>query len=302
MRMLLAVAGGGSGFVRPTNESLTFPIRAAYYFPWWPEGWDDTGATPPSHYTPSLGQYDLADSDVLTQHMLWAKEAHIDALIATWQGRSDGQGIAATVFPGWPPSDLYLGMLLDAAATHGIKVCILYGADAADNAVIGRTITQAEITADLAWLATNRFNHRAYLHVDGRPVVFVYTEEDKSSTICAKWSGATSSFSTAYILMQTGSDPSAATPQPDAWYTFTTDRTSATTGSYTILPGFWRYSSGSPITSRNLGTWQSNVASMVASGADWQLIISFNEWYEGSMIEPADEYGTDYLDALADVP
>jgi hypothetical protein len=41
---------------------------------------------------------------------------------------------------------------------------------------------------------------------------------------------------------------------------------------------------------------------MVASGEPWQLITTFDEWGEGTSIEPASEWGMAYLDALAANP
>jgi hypothetical protein len=42
---------------------------------------------------------------------------------------------------------------------------------------------------------------------------------------------------------------------------------------------------------------------MVASGAPWQLVTTFNEWGEGTAVESAEEWASssgygDYLDAL----
>jgi hypothetical protein len=47
----------------------------------------------------------------------------------------------------------------------------------------------------------------------------------------------------------------------------------------------------------------SSVRAMMASGAPWQLVTTFNEWGEGTSVEPAEEwssasgYGA-YLDVL----
>jgi hypothetical protein len=301
---MLPARGGGPGGFAPVNEPLVPPIRAAYYFPWYDEGWDQFSYLPFTRYTPSLGAYyDQNDQAVLTRHAEWAAHARLDALIPTWRGRPDGVGISYATFMGggavgpdsvnWSPyTDGKIVVLMNAALQHGFKVAMLYEIEGY------ATPTQAQIEAEFAWLAANRFTHPAYLHVDDRPVVFVYTGEDKSNTLCAKYSAATAGFTTAYIAMQTVNDPSGATPQPDAWFTFTADRTSVVGNSYTICPGFWRIDEANARTSRDLATWQANIASMVASGADWQLIITFNEWGEGSQVEPETAHGTDYLDAL----
>ena len=69
-----------------------------------------------------------------------------------------------------------------------------------------------------------------------------------------------------------------------------------------ISPGFDEPSEGAP---RLLATWRAGArtsAAMVASNAAWQLVLSFNEWPEGTSVESAREWETPsgfgaYLDA-----
>src|SRR4030042_6383986 len=42
-----------------------FPIRAAFYYPWFPEAWNQQGFNPFTNYTPSLGYYDSGAVDTL---------------------------------------------------------------------------------------------------------------------------------------------------------------------------------------------------------------------------------------------
>ena len=41
---------------------------------------------------------------------------------------------------------------------------------------------------------------------------------------------------------------------------------------------------------------------MVASGEPWQLVTTWNEWGENSAIEPAQEWGSTYVEVLASYP
>lgn len=284
----------GASDLDPANPSLTFPIRAAFYFPWYPEGWDQLGYTPFTRYTPTLGAYyDQADPEVLKQHFEWAKAAGIDAFIAIWRGRDDGVGVSGSTFGASRyNTDTKLAHLLDQALQHGMKVCIYYEIEAYANPTV------AEIEYEFDYLAGTSWNHPAYLHVDGLPVVFVYTNGG-ACELSQRYSDATAGFTTAYLNIDHVTSFAGCSAQPQAWHTWSSDRTNATDISYCILPGFWRIDQGSPVQARNLATWNSNIASMISSGADWQLIISWNEWGEGSQIEPSDELGTAYLDALA---
>ena len=74
-----------------------------------------------------------------------------------------------------------------------------------------------------------------------------------------------------------------------------------------MSPGFWKWDEASPRGARDLARFRQNVAHMAASGANYQLVISFNEWGEGTAVESAQEWASpsgygDYLDALHDVP
>jgi hypothetical protein len=70
-----------------------------------------------------------------------------------------------------------------------------------------------------------------------------------------------------------------------------------------ISPGFDEAREPAPRLTRDLGRWQHDISDMVASNAPWQLVISFNEWPEGTAVEDASEWQTPsgygaYLDAL----
>lgn len=284
----------GASNLTPQNPSLVPPIRGAFFFPWYPENWDQLGYTPFTRYTPTLGAYyDQDDPTVMQQQVAWAKYANIDVLIPTWRGEPGGSGISNTTFgSGHEHMDTKIGHLLDQCLQWGIKVAVYYEVEGYANP------TQAQIEAEFAYLATRYFDHPAYCYVGGLPVIFVYSPGE-GSTMLARYSGATSGYTTAYInaIYNNGS-----TPTPQGRHTFTANATDSPTGNgYMICPGFWRIDEANPRLARNLSTWQSNIASMVASGKDWQLIISWNEWGEGSQVEPSDELGTGYLDALAAV-
>jgi len=54
---------------------------------------------------------------------------------------------------------------------------------------------------------------------------------------------------------------------------------------------------GTFIVPRNHGqTYRTSWDAAIASNPDWITITSYNEWFEGSMIEPSKTYGTQYLD------
>ena len=54
------------------SVSPTFPIRAAFYYAWYPEAWSQRGITPYTRYRPTAGYYSSADDGI--------RDAHIRAL------------------------------------------------------------------------------------------------------------------------------------------------------------------------------------------------------------------------------
>ena len=74
--------------------------------------------------------------------------------------------------------------------------------------------------------------------------------------------------------------------------------------SFTIAAGFWRADEDSPRLPRlSKSKFCANVEEMVDSGEPWQLIVSFNEAGEGTMIESSLSWASDtkygyYLDCL----
>jgi hypothetical protein len=42
------------------DSQPSFPIRTAFYYPWFPEAWNQQGFNPFTNYTPSLVFYDIS--------------------------------------------------------------------------------------------------------------------------------------------------------------------------------------------------------------------------------------------------
>src|SRR6185503_11299628 len=108
----------------------------------------------------------------------------------------------------------------------------------------------------------------------------------------------------AYIVLKVFGGYTACTSQPDGWHQYAPAAAadSQKPYSHTISPGFWLKSDAVRLT-RDLNRWNQNIRDMVASGANFQLITTFNEWGEGTSVESAVEWASTsgygaYLDAL----
>lgn len=283
----------------PTSSSAITPIRAAFYYPWYPEHWTQNRVYG-SQYTPSLGEYSSTNPQVISSHIGSMLHAGITAGISSWWG------------PG-SPEDQRFPLLLSAAHGTPFKWTIYFELSAYEQ------LTVAQIESDLNYVYTNYASDPSFLTFEGRPVLFVYNKPDvgNCSTV-ANWLAA-DPLHRFYLNMAAVDGWSHCASQPDAWHGYNpmTRESPVTldgvTQSFTISPGYRPYYEKLPCIPglgclpRNMSDWVANIADMNASGAQWQLITTFNEWNEGTSIESAREWASGsgqgtYLDALAAAP
>jgi Glycosyl hydrolase family 99 len=282
-------SGCGQGVVDPHRSPSTapsvasdsqpsFPIRAAFYYPWFPEAWKQEGFNPFTKYHPALGFYDSSSSAVIQSHVASMQAAGLTAGISSWWGQNT-------------PTDTRISALL--ANAGSFRWALYYEQEGtADPSV-------AQIHADLAYIARNYAAQPAFLRVDGRPVVFVYGGGDDGCGMADRWKAANLGID-AYTDLKIFPGYRACTSQPDSWHQYAPAiaRDHQAAYAFTISPGFNKRSEAEPRLVRDLARWASDVAAMKASGESWQLVTTFSEWGEGTQVEASTEFGNDYLDAL----
>src|SRR6185312_12434907 len=65
----------------------SLPVRAAFYYPWFPEAWNQQGFNPFTMYNTSLGFYDSASTAVIAQHIQALEYGGVDVGISSWWGQ-----------------------------------------------------------------------------------------------------------------------------------------------------------------------------------------------------------------------
>jgi glycoprotein endo-alpha-1,2-mannosidase len=292
----------------PTADTAAAPTAASatvssnvhiFYYPWygspkvngsyrhWPQG----NLTPPngisSNFYPTLGAYDSGDSAVVSQHMRLLKQAGTGVLVTSWWGQGSYE-------------DQRVPLLLDQANAQGLKVAFHI------EPYTGRTADS--VAADVRHLMSTYGNHPAYFRdaAHGNRNAFYVFE----SLRITDWSAIESLRSQAIILTQTTDtskaahfggmynyDGIAASQLPD-WSGV--DRFCKANGllwSPSFGPGYLddRAVPGNttPTVDRANGATYDAVWQHTITGGDggsaptWLSITSFNEWHEGSQIEPA---------------
>ena len=273
----------------PGTDQPQPPIRAAFFYPWFPEAWSQQGITPYTNFSPSLGEYDSTDAQVIDQQLAQAAYARIETFIASWWG------------PGHH-TDGAFGVLLDrtieaTSPAPDLKWAVYYELEGGADPPVD------DIVADLEYLSGHYFNHPAYLRVDGRPVVFVWARTD-GSDMTRRWAEAKNQFGgDLFVVLKVFAgfrdDPN----QPDSWHQYgpAVAYSEHLPYSVSVSPGYFKVGEA-PQLDRDPPRFAQDVQRMVDSKAFWQLITTWNEWGEGSSVEPAAEWNEEYLEILAASP
>eukprot|EP00934_Nitzschia_sp_Nitz4_P008058 Nitzschia sp. Nitz4//scaffold50_size126154//27074//29534//NITZ4_003673-RA/size126154-processed-gene-0.32-mRNA-1//1//CDS//3329553662//8048//frame0 len=269
----------------PPSASLEFPIRAMFYYPWYPETWTVNGEL--VHHIPDLGLYSNSDKSVIENHIDAFEYAWTDMAIASWWGPETNQERGR------------LTMMLEKIADLGSSVKLTayheqerYG-----------TPSASSIKEDLDYLKKWYAWHEGWAHVDDRPVIFVYNSG--GCDVARRWMEASNG--EWYVVLKLFPKYLECSVQPDHWHQYGVaggEPLEYDNYSFTIAPGFWRADHSTPTVPRvSKSDWCDNVEEMVASNQPWQLIVSFNEHGEGTGVESSSSWASssgygDYLDCL----
>jgi len=232
-------------------------VRATFYHPWTVEDWSAAGPTASvTRYGPTLGEYTWDNTDALAQEVDWMRYANLDAAIADWGG------------PGSPTDDAVPTLL---SAGSGVKWALYYRPEGTGDP------SATQIESDLGYISDNYASDPAYLQLDGRPVVFVYSDPGDGCAMADRWQQAnTLGF---YVVLRAFPGYSSCTSQPDGWHqNDPTVREAHLPGfSYEISPGYWPIDEATPRLARDPRGFNDAVLRMAHSGEPLQLVSSWND-------------------------
>ncbi len=276
----------------------------AFYYAWF--DWDTWSK--PLPYQP-VEPYLSADVVTIERHVQQAKQAGIDALVQAWYGPSMENNQTEANF--WS--------LLEQAQVHGMQAAV-----SVDMGSPHFLQTPDDVLSALIALRDRHTQHAAYLRVGGRPVIFFWRQEKFS---VASWEalrtqvdpqrrmlwiaeGAHPEYLEVFDGLYLYSVAWADDPRNVLvrWGEEVRRWSDAHDGAFrywvaTVMPGYNDFATGRAdafVRERGDGAFYRTCwEGAMRSGADWVIITSFNEWLEGTQIEPATEYGDAYLTLTA---
>ncbi|MHC4464099.1 MAG: glycoside hydrolase family 71/99 protein [Planctomycetota bacterium] len=306
-------------FVFDNQAESEDDIIGVFYYPWYRNPavsgywthWEGGGYSPPatwsanylpnypdSTWNPSVQLYDCSDTQLLRWQDRGMARAGIDIAIASWWG---------------------IGGYEDAAFAKAIRTCksvqwcIYYEPEGYGDP------SPQKIYNDIKYVIDNYGPTRNYAKVDGKWLVLVYVAGGEEAA--NRWSNAKAMLASGgYDVYLNGDGASA----PDPWDSIHSYNSIVRQGltntlpnvddSAWISPGFWGVGE-SPRLEHSLSEFKSAWNNIVANRDSYRFILieTWNEWHEGTQIEPGQEivpdpsgyypagydYGYDFIDAIA---
>jgi hypothetical protein len=269
-----------------------------------------------SQYYPLIGPYDSADPDVLEYHTLLMRIAGIDGVIADWYGSEDVNDYAMI--------HRRTARLFDAAGRRGLKFALCYEDRALKAIAERKKLTPAQVVehgrSHLLFCEENWFKQPSYVTWQGKPVLLVFGPDYLTRT---QWEAVFSGMrrSPAYFSLHERRPPAMGSfAWPPMWASKDGVLDAKGLDAYLdrfyredgpkigcAFPGFhdiYQQSGVQPshgyLDARDGETFRHTLGRAVSSGSPIVQVATWNDFGEGTCIEPTREHGYRYLEAIQD--
>lgn len=277
--------------------SARTPLVLAFYYDWF----DMTVWKPSQVADIPAKSYTSHDPQAVARQIQQARGAGIDAFVVSWWGAGN-------------PTDDNLRILLDQARAADFQIAV----DFEVTSPFYRT--RDDVVNSLRQLLQTHANHPAYLRVGGKPVVFFWRQVKYPVAVWqvirnaidpqkrSLWisEGVDTSYQSVfdghhlYSIAWSGNVAGELSKYADRVRRYGSDKIWVAT----TMPGYDDTRTNRKdafVRSRRGGefyreTWRG----AIATSPEWIIVNSWNEWVEGSMIEPSVTYGDLYLNITRD--
>lgn len=296
-------------------------LIGAYYYPWYtPERWTREAVT----HTPSLGWYDSKDRAVAARHIEWARQADLDFFLVSWLSAEgyEGRNLREALQPELEKAKFRFAVLYETP--------LALGTPAGKPIDLSGKAGEVFVAHFDALAAT--FASPAYLRHDGKPVVTIYLVRDMVNAAPALKTVRERAARRGIELYLIADVVYWASPDTLDWkllkehfqavtaynmYTrpkfleavrdqFRASDRAASAAGLRLIPNVMPGHDDTPLRGTERVTYHRRrgdfyreywgVASeFVGPTQPFLLVTSFNEWHEGTELEPSTEFGDRYL-------
>ncbi|MDQ8204151.1 glycoside hydrolase family 71/99-like protein [Pelagicoccus sp. SDUM812003] len=260
-----------------------------------------------SHFRPLIGPYDSSDEHVLEYHLLLMKLAGVDGVIIDWYGLSD--------FRDYPQLHRASVELVRQVERLGMTFAICYEDQTisalVDEDLLDETERVSHAVSEIEWLARNWFSKESYLDLDGAPVLLSFGLDGLSDS---EWSSSLQKLAMPVAYFSEHHKRTAAIgafdwPIPSEGIAYV-ERFQAESQQWphSIPAAFPRFvdfyeqagvgRSWGSIPDDNGRTFRQTLDLALDSQAPIIQLVTWNDWGEGTAIEPSVEFGYRDLEYL----
>lgn len=236
----------------------------------------------PSTFDPSRELYGSMDDATVYWQLRKLAEARIEVAISSWWGQNHKTDTA------------FRKMITDVMNRPDnpyphLRLALYYENESASDPSVD------QIVADLQYIRDNYAIYPWYFKIGGKPVIFVYSSDQEGSdatsgaAMAQRWNQAKQQVNF-YVVLRVFPSFESNASLADSWHQYAPGNRQEQHGSYSyyVSPGFWKDGEGVRLP-RDLSSFRSALSSMVAANTTWKFIQTWNEWGEGTAVEPGDE-------------
>jgi hypothetical protein len=301
------------------------PLVMAHYMPWyeskpvsghWGWHWTMSHFDPDSRdgdgrqwlasrYRPMIGAYDSSDPDTIECQTLQMKVAGIDGVLIDWYGTKDLNDYAIL--------NRNSKRMIDACSKTGLKFSIVLEDQVVPQLVkAGKSSPEEFAESALSWLKADWFKRADYLRWNGKPVLMMfgpqfYKDSDLVTlfgsgpaliTLLGKRGPAVGAFG--WPEPQVGNDKSWV--QLSSFYERAKKWPVSVPVAYPRFEDIYKQANVGPgygeIRDEGGETFKKSLAMATNSGSPFLQVATWNDWGEGTQIEPSVEFGYRDLEVL----
>ncbi len=271
--------------LKPKTKKIQ-PMVLSFYFPWYDKNWVEGDRQLVAH-KPLMGFYNSSDAQILCKHIVMAKNTGIDGFIVSWWGKNSF-------------IDSNLIKMLPICESLGFKFSLY----------LETTRSLEDLRNNLNYIETTYTRSSSFIKVGTQPVLFIFSRlleqvpSDSLLSLSPKFALINYGYSYSNLRNFSGFHkylpPGTDIVSIKQNYLFASQiaRQKNKLMAATVMPGYdaRRIGNSRNYIDRKNGEFYNAIwKTALASNPDWILITSFNEWFEGTEIEPSKEFGDYYL-------